>query len=136
MINSFYYNSSLKLIHLNDMHAWDTSEMESMRSIIKKELVVEIPNIDVKKDTCESCLRGKQTRQVFSQSTPFRATQVLQLIHRDLCGLITPPTAAQNKYIFVLIDDHSHYMWSILLKEKGEAFDNFKKFKALVEQEI
>lgn len=38
-------------------------------------------------------------------------------------------------YIFVLIDDHSHYMWSILLKEKGEAFDKFVRFKKIVEQE-
>lgn len=93
----------------------------------KKELVVGIRNIDVKKDTCESCLRGKQARQVFSQSMPFHATQVLEVIHGDLCGLITPSTAAQNKYIFVLSDDHSRYMWSILLKEKGEAFDIFQE---------
>lgn len=26
-------------------------------------------------------------------------------------------------------------MWTILLKEKGEAFEKFKKFKNLVEQE-
>ena len=38
-------------------------------------------------------------------------------------------------YISVLIDDHSRYMWSILLKEKGEAFDKFKRFKKIVEYE-
>jgi len=44
-------------------------------------------------------------------------------------------TAAQNRYIFVLIDDHSRYMWTVLLKEKSQSFDKFKKFKALVEEE-
>lgn len=73
-------------------------------------------------------------RRSFPQATTYRATQVLELIHGDFCGPITPSTAAQNRYIFVLIDDHSRYMWTLLLKEKSEAFDRFKRFKALVEQ--
>ncbi|KAG7546288.1 Zinc finger CCHC-type [Arabidopsis suecica] len=74
-------------------------------------------------------------RQTFPKATSYRASHLLELIHGDLCGPITPSTAAQNKYIFVLIDDYSRYMWSLLLKEKSEAFERFKKFKALVEQE-
>lgn len=48
---------------------------------------------------------------------------------------ITPKTTAGNMYIFVLVDDHSRYMWSILLKEKSEAFVKFKKFKEIVERD-
>ena len=65
----------------------------------------------------------------------FRASELLELVHGDLCGPITPSTATRNRYIFVLIDDHSRYMWMILLKEKGDAFEKFKNFKAMVEQE-
>lgn len=36
----------------------------------------------------------------------------------------------------MIIDDYSRYMWTILLKEKGEAFEKFKRFKMLVEQEV
>ncbi|KAG7552453.1 Integrase catalytic core [Arabidopsis thaliana x Arabidopsis arenosa] len=43
--------------------------------------------------------------------------------------------AAHNRYVFVLIDDHSRYMWSFLLKEKSESFNKFKSFKATVEEE-
>lgn len=74
-------------------------------------------------------------RKEFPQATTFRAEKRLELIHGDLCGPITPSTTAKNRYVFVLIDDHSRYMWSILLKEKSEAFQKFKKFKMLVEQE-
>lgn len=35
----------------------------------------------------------------------------------------------------MLINDHSRYMWSILMKDKSEVFLKFKQFKALVEQE-
>lgn len=56
-------------------------------------------------------------------------------MHGDLCGLITPSTPEGNKYVFVITDDYSRYMWTILLKEKSNAFDKFKKLKCLVEQE-
>ena len=72
---------------------------------------------------------------MFPQATTYRATKMLELIHGDLCGPITPSTSAGNRYIFVLIDDYSRYMWTILLKEKGDAFCKFKNFKAMVEGE-
>ncbi|KAG7553438.1 GAG-pre-integrase domain [Arabidopsis thaliana x Arabidopsis arenosa] len=108
---------------------------DTMKSMISKELVIGLPSITVEKETCSSCLLGKQVRKSFPQATSYRASHILELIHGDLCGPITPSTAAQNKYIFVLIDDYSRYMWSLLLKEKSETFEKFKKFKALVEQD-
>ena len=109
--------------------------LENMRSMMSKRMVTGMPDITVKKDTCASCLLGKQTRSSFPNATSFRATQVLELVHGDLCGPISPPTAGRNRYIFVLIDDHTRYMWTILLEEKSEAFVKFQKFKQLVERE-
>lgn len=94
-----------------------------------------MPHINVEKETCESCLLGKQVRQGFPKATQYGASQVLKLIHGDLCGRITPPNASKNRYIFALIDDHSRYMWLVLLKGKGQAFEKFKRFKAMVEDE-
>ena len=75
------------------------------------------------------------SKTLFPKATSYRASHVLQLVHGDLCGPITPSMHAKNMYIFDLIDDHSLYMWSILLKDKGEAFEKFKKFKVIVEKE-
>lgn len=108
---------------------------ESMRRMISKELVMGIPKIKIDKDICSSCLLGKQTRHPFPQATMFRAKKVLELIHGDLCGPISPITPSKKRYILVLIDDYSRYMWSILLSEKGETFEKFKLFKAIVEKE-
>lgn len=108
---------------------------DSMKAMVSKDLVIGIPKFQVQKETCSSCLLGKQARRVFPQATSFHAEKILELIHGDLCGPITPLTAARNRYIFVLIDDHSRYMWSILLREKGDAFEKFKRFKVIVEQE-
>lgn len=108
---------------------------EALKTMVRKELVIGMPEISVEKETCASCMFGKQSRQPFPKSSSYRAEETLGLVHGDLCGPISPPTAAKNRYIFVLIDDHSIYMWSILLKDKGEAFEKFKKFKAKVESE-
>lgn len=48
---------------------------------------------------------------------------------------ITPHTPGRKRYVFVLIDDFSRYMWTALLERKSEAFDKFKSFQNLVEQE-
>ena len=46
-----------------------------------------------------------------------------------------PPTPGNKRYLFVLIDDYSWYMWTVLLKQKSEAFEIFKTFKNLAGQE-
>ena len=92
--------------------------VETIKLMDNKKLVLGLPSISMEKETCGSCLRGKQTRQSFPQASTYRATQPLELVHGDLCGPITPSTPAHKRYVFVIIDDYSRYMWSILLKEK------------------
>lgn len=60
---------------------------------------------------------------------------MLELIHGDLCGPISPPTSTGNKYFLLMVDDHSRYMWLVLLKSKDEAFQAFKKIKVAAKVE-
>ena len=53
----------------------------------------------------------------------------LELIHGDLCGLITPATNGGRRYFLLLMDDYSRYMWLQLLTSKDEAAMAIKKFK-------
>lgn len=108
---------------------------ETLKLMVRRELVEGISDITTSKETCVSCLLGKQTRKPFPQATLYRASHPLDLIHGDLCGPITPSTPLQKRYVLVLIDDYSRYMWTVLLKEKSEALDKFKAFKMIVEQE-
>lgn len=128
----------LYLLESSDSDLWHAClghiNVETMKSMVHKELVLGMPQAKFDLKICDSCLLGKQTRQVFPQATSYRATKIHELIHGDLCGPITPSTAAGKRYIFVLIDDYSRYMWSILLKEKSDTFEKFKIFKALVEK--
>lgn len=109
---------------------------KTMRSMSQQEMVQGLPKIKEENRICESCLVGKQVRGSFPKAATFRATKPLELLHADLCGPISPSTIANNKYVFVIIDDFSRYMWTILMKEKGEAFEKFKTFRQLVEKEL
>ncbi|KAG7583121.1 GAG-pre-integrase domain [Arabidopsis suecica] len=130
---------SLYLTTKSDSDRWHARmghiNFATLQNMISRGLVQGVPTFTIQKEICSSCLLGKQTRKMFPQEATYRATKKLELIHGDLCGPITPSTSAGNKYIFVLIDDFSRYMWTILLKEKGDAFQKFQNFKNLAEKE-
>lgn len=76
---------------------------------------------------------SKQARKSFPVKANYRAKRALELVHGDLCELITPETPWENKYFFLLEDDYSKAMRVFLLESKDEALDAFKKFRAQVE---
>jgi hypothetical protein len=53
---------------------------------------------------------------------------VLELIHGDLCGPITPTTPSGNKYFILLVDDVGHYMWVKALRSKDAAVEVIKLY--------
>ncbi|GJS54432.1 zinc finger, CCHC-type containing protein [Tanacetum coccineum] len=82
---------------------------------------------NLKEDTC---------RAPFPKKAKARSTSPLDLVYGDLCGPITPPTPSGKKYIFLLVDDYSRYMWAYFLSTKDQAFDTFKEFKKSTENEL
>jgi len=60
----------------------------------------------------------------------------LELVHIDLCGPTRTQSLQGENYFMLLINDYSRMKWVTFLKEKSEAFQKFKSFKALVENEI
>ena len=106
-----------------------------MKTLQSKEMVRGLPSFDVQKFTCSDCLVGKQSRNPIPKKSSWRAKEVLELIHSDICGPITPVTTSGVRYVLCFIDDHSRKAWAYFLKEKSEAFSYFKEFKKKVETE-
>lgn len=106
---------------------------KTLKSMATQGMVYGLPEISEERRLCDSCLVGKQARQSFPKAT-IRSSRALELLNADLCGPISPATLSHNRYIFVIIDDCTRYMWSILLRDKCEAFGKFKTFKNLVEK--
>ena len=119
-----------KLWHLRLGHV----NYQAMHMLIKEHMVTGMPKIIQPENVCDGCLMSKQARKKFPNKTSYEARGILDLIHGDLCGPITPETSSGYKYFFLLVDDYSRFMWVYFLKTKDEAFKAFKSFRAQVEK--
>ncbi|KAD4586165.1 hypothetical protein E3N88_23766 [Mikania micrantha] len=109
--------------------------IQLLESMARRGCVKGLPVLTHPRQVCEGCLLAKQTRGSFSKEAQWRAKEPLELLHADLCGPITPLSKGGNRYIFLIVDDFSRYMWVYLLKAKDEALSKFKIFKTEVEKE-
>jgi len=57
-------------------------------------------------------------------------------VHSDVLGPVKVPSLGKSMYYVSFIDDFSSNTHIYFLKKKSEAFDRFKEFKALVENQI
>jgi transposase InsO family protein len=64
-----------------------------------------------------------------------RAEGILQLVHIDVFGPVSVPSLGKFVYYVSFIDDFLRNTWIYFLRKKSEAFDRFKEFKALVENQ-
>lgn len=86
----------------------------------------------VKRNPCEVCLNGKQTRQPFGSTDNQRSSRVLELVHSDVSGPFTPGTYDCKKYFVTFIDDFSHFTVVYLLRSKDEVLECFEQYSAKV----
>ncbi|GKB83333.1 retrotransposon protein, putative, ty1-copia subclass [Tanacetum coccineum] len=86
-------------------------------------------------DQCVSCLSGKMTRKSFPHR-PERATDLLGIIHTDVCGPLRHVSRQGASYFITFTDDYSRYGYVYLLKRKHKVFETFKVFKNEVENQL
>ncbi|GJR79007.1 retrotransposon protein, putative, ty1-copia subclass [Tanacetum coccineum] len=70
-------------------------------------------------DQCVSCLSGKMTRKSFPHR-PERATDLLGIIHTDVCGPLRHVSRQGASYFITFTDDYSRYGYVYLLKHKHD----------------
>src|SRR3954468_20320501 len=85
-------------------------------------------------DTCEPCLMGKMTKTPFSR-TMERATDLLEIIHTDVCGPMNVEARGGYHFFLTFTDDLSRYGYIYLMKHKSETFEKFKEFQSEVENQ-
>ena len=84
---------------------------------------------------CEDFLVSKQHCSQFPKNKSWKVKDVLELVHSDICGPISPSSNRGKSYLITFIDDFLRKTWIYFLQEKSEAFTAFKFFKARVENE-
>jgi hypothetical protein len=85
---------------------------------------------------CEACIEGKHQRTSFLKDEARRASKLLELVHSNVCGPMKTSSRGGAQYLVTFIDGFSRKTHVYLLNVKGEVFDKFKAYKALVENQI
>lgn len=86
-------------------------------------------------ETCKCCLLGKVTKSPFTGKGE-RASDLLALVHTDVCGLLNTPSRRGLQYFITFTDDYSRYSYVYLLKHKFKSFEMFKEFKNEVQNQL
>jgi hypothetical protein len=104
-----------------------------MQQLSKHRLVDGLPDIHFSKGVCEGCVLGKHPQEKFDKGKSQRASAPLDMIHNDLMGPFLHPSINKVRFVLIFVDDFSRFTWIYFLKQKSEAFQHLKDFKALVE---
>jgi hypothetical protein len=84
---------------------------------------------------CEACIEGKHQRTSFLKDEMTRASKLLELVHSNVCGPMKTTSRGGARYFVTFINDILRKIHVYLLRAKGEVFDKFKEYKALVENQ-
>ena len=63
-----------------------------------------------------------------------RASDLLGLIHSDVCGPMSAQARSGFRYFITFTDDFSRYGYVYLMRHKSDSFDKFKEFQNEVQE--
>ncbi len=111
--------------------------LQRLKLMEKQNLVGGLPKFgmeEVMSKVCEACQLGKQARHPFPVQTTHVSSKPLEMIHSDVWTTKTKLIRGCKHYVS-FIDDHTRKVWVYFVKHKGEVFQHFLNFKAIVEKE-
>ncbi len=111
--------------------------LQHLKLMEKQNLVGSLPKFETEKvmsEVCEACQLGEQTRHPFLDQTIRVSSKPLEMIHSNVWTTKTKSIGGCRYYVS-FIDDHTRKVWVYFMKHKGEVFQHFLNFKAIVEKE-
>lgn len=109
---------------------------KNLEKIMKKNMVTGFEKKCMVEDNsemyCEPCIEAKQTRKPFVECSEKRASRVLELIHTDVCGPVTPVGHDGSRYYVSFIDDWSRFTIIYTIRSKDQVFECFRQYEAMV----
>src|SRR3954454_4315104 len=82
---------------------------------------------------CEGCALGKSHRSPMPDQGTTRATQLLELVHSDICGPMQVNSLGGKRYFITFVDDYSRVVVVRAIARKSEAYESFLIYKAWAE---
>lgn len=115
-----------RLGHLNE---------RDMKAMSKSGLVHGLTfNDDEKLSECEICISQKQTCTPFPKGSADRTSELLEIVHTDVCGPMRQQSFGGKKYFVTFIDDKSRWCEVYFIANKSDVLRVFKEYKAYVEK--
>ncbi|GJR11782.1 zinc finger, CCHC-type containing protein [Tanacetum coccineum] len=106
IVNDNIASAFMSTSKLNDSILWHARlghvHFKRMQDMSKDGL---IPAFNMDTEKCKTCMLNKITKKLFQNIK--RETEVLELIHSDLCNLLATPSLGNKKYFVTFIDDAS-----------------------------
>ena len=75
------------------------------------------------------------TKTPFAKSCE-RASELLELIHSDVCGPMRTTARGGFQYFVTFTNDLSRYGYVYLMRKKSKTFEKFKEFQNEVENQL
>nr|GEU60323.1 integrase, catalytic region, zinc finger, CCHC-type, peptidase aspartic, catalytic [Tanacetum cinerariifolium] len=117
-----------RLSHLN---------FSAINHLARHGLVRGLPKLKFEKDhLCCTCAMGKSKKKPHKPKSKDTNEEKLYLLHMDLCGPMRVASVNGKKYILVIIDDYSQFMWVKCLRSKDEAPDFIIKFLKMIQLQL
>src|SRR4051812_31749255 len=79
-------------------------------------------------ERCEACLMGKMTKTPFSGMME-RATDLLEIIHTDVCGPMSVASRGGYLYVLTFTDDLSRYGYIYFMNISPKLSRSLRNFK-------
>lgn len=109
--------------------------MKDLKDLVNRECVFGVKTAgDEKLPTCEVCVQGKFSRIPFERSESV-SSEVLELVHTDICGPMRTHSVSGSRYFVTFIDDKTRYCEIAFMKNKSEVFEKFVQYKTRVEKQ-
>jgi len=94
------------------------------------------PYIKVNKNVvCDLCHYVKHKHLPFIHSIS-HASDNFELLHFDIWGPLSTLSVHGHRYFLTILDDHSRFLWIILLKSKAEVSNHVKNFVTLIQNQF
>nr|GEX29017.1 uncharacterized mitochondrial protein AtMg00810-like [Tanacetum cinerariifolium] len=102
---------------------------DTINDLAKNDLVSGLLKFKYHKEhLCPSCEQGKSKRASHPPKPVPNSRQSLHLLHMDLCGPMRIASINGKRYVLVIVDDYSRYIWVHFIRSKGEAPEVNKTF--------
>nr|GEW14960.1 integrase, catalytic region, zinc finger, CCHC-type, peptidase aspartic, catalytic [Tanacetum cinerariifolium] len=96
-------------------------------------IVFNVPSSSLDECRLSKLFSGKSKKKPHKPKSKDTNKEKLYLLHMDLCGLMRVANVNGKKYILIIVDDYSSFIWVKCLRSKDEAPDFIIKFLKMIQ---